>query len=144
MRFANTIEIRRPLHEVFAYLSDFGNLPSWNNAITSAEQSPGPTAVGTRIQQRRALPIPSEETLEVIEFEPDRRLVLRGALGPFEGVTRYELEPSEAGTILTNSAELDAGRSVALAPPIAAGRVRQVVAENLGVLKRLLETNRQD
>lgn len=140
MRFANTVEIRRPVHEVFAYLADFRNIPRWNYAIANAEPSPGPTGVGTRIRQRRTIPNPSEEVLEVTEFEPDRRLVLRGTLGPFDGVMRYDVEPSEIGTRLTNSADLHARGLLAVAAPLAAGRVGEAVAENLGVLKRLLES----
>ena len=141
MHFANTVKIRRPVHDVFAYLADFGNIPKWNYAISDSRQSPGPTGVGTTIRQTRTVPSYSEESLEVTEFVPDQRIALRGTLGPFDGVMRYELEPTDDGTRLTTAADLEAGGLLALAGPLAAGRVREAVAQNLHVLKGLLESD---
>ena len=140
MRFANTLEIRRPVHDVFAYLADFRNIPKWNYAIAETRQSPGPTGVGTTIRQIRTIPSRSEESLAVTEFVPDQRIQLRGALGPFDAEMRYELEPTEEGTRLTNSAELQARGLLAVAAPVVGGRIRQAVAENLAVLKQNLES----
>jgi uncharacterized protein YndB with AHSA1/START domain len=139
LHFANTILIRRPVSDVFGYLADFSNIPKWNYAIEESRQSPGPTRIGTTIHQTRSVPSRSEETLRVTEFVPDRTITLGGTLGPFEGVMRYELEPTAEGTRLTNSADLRAGGLLGLAAPLAAGRVSNAVAENLDVLKRLLE-----
>jgi hypothetical protein len=126
--------------DVFGYLADFRNIPKWNYAIEDSRQSPGPTRVGTTIHQTRSLPSRSEETLQVAELVPDRAITLDGTLGPFEGVMRYELEPTLEGTRLTNSADLRAGGLLGLAAPLAVGRVSNAVAENLAVLKRLLES----
>ena len=60
--------------------------------------------------------------------------------GPFAGVMRYEVEPTAEGTRLTNSADLRASGLLAVAAPLATGRVRTAVADNLAVLKRLLES----
>ena len=140
MHFANTIEIRRPVRDVFGYLADFSNIPKWNYAIEESRQSAGPSRVGTTIHQTRSIPSRGEETLRVTEFVPNRAITLDGTLGPFEGVMRYELEPTLEGTRLTNSADLRAGGLLGMAAPLAAGRVRNAVAENLAVLKRLLES----
>ena len=140
MRFSNTVYIARPVRDVFEYLADFRNIPNWNYAISSAQQSPGPTKVGTTIRQTRTIPTPSEETLEVSGFEPTRRLELRGQLGPFNGVMLYELESSGGGTRLTNSADLKASGLLGLAASLASARVRDAVAQNLAVLKRILES----
>lgn len=128
------------MSEVFGYLADFSNIPKWNYAIDKSRQSPGPTRVGTTVHQTRSVPSRSEETLRVTEFVADRTITLDGTLGPFEGVMRYELEPTAEGTHLTNSADLRAGGLLGLAAPLAAGRVSNAVAENLDVLKRLLES----
>lgn len=140
MQFSNTIVIRRPVSEVFAYLAAFGNIPEWNHAIEASSQSPGPTRVGTIIHQTRSLPSRSAETLRVTEFVQDRVIALDGSLGPFDGVMRYELEATPEGTRLTNSADLRAGGLLGLAAPLAAGRVSGAVAQNLSVLKRILES----
>lgn len=140
MHFENTITIRRPVGEVFGFVADFKNIPTWNYAIVQTEQSPGPTRVGTTILQRRSIPNPGEETLEVTDFVPERRIELRGALGPFDGTMRYDFEPTKDGTRLRNVADLQGRGLLGIAAPIATGRVREAVAANLNVLKQILES----
>ena len=38
--FENTMMIRRPIEDVFAFLSDFENVPRWNYAIVETHRSP--------------------------------------------------------------------------------------------------------
>lgn len=79
MRFSNTIAIRRQRDVVFDYLATFENVPRWNYAIAETRRtSPGPVGVGSTYWQRRTVPSPSEETFEVVEFEPPQRLAIRG------------------------------------------------------------------
>jgi uncharacterized membrane protein len=140
MRFSNTITIDRPASAVFAYLAELENLPRWNYAISETRKlSEGPTGVGSRYLQVRTLPRPSEETLEITGFEPDRRLAVRGAFGPLSGEATYVLEPAGAATSLTNAMDLDAKGALSLVAPLATARVRAAVAENLTRLKEILE-----
>ncbi len=139
--FSNSVTIDRPVDEVFAFLSDLENVPKWNYAIAETRKSsPGPVAVGTTYVQRREIPKPSEEQLVVTELSPDRRLAVEGKLGPFPAKSRYELEPAGAGTVLVNTVELEMTGPLRLVGGIAASRVKTAVAENLDVLKRLLES----
>jgi carbon monoxide dehydrogenase subunit G len=140
MEFSNEIVIERSPHDVFEFVSDLENVPKWNYAIVETrKESEGPVAVGTTYRQVRSRPTGSEETLRVTELEPERRFAFEGGLGPFEGTMTYELEEVGAGTRLTNKAELEARGIATLAAPIASGRVRGAVAENLETLKQLLE-----
>ena len=143
MRFSNTIEIKRPPAEVFDYLATPENIPDWNYAISESQRSPsGPIGVGTRIRQRRTLPRPAEEELEITELQPGRRLVLTGDVGPLRGTLSYVLEPTSDGTRLTNAAELEASGPLRLAAPLFAGRIRAAVADNLATLKGIIESGR--
>lgn len=140
MRFSNTITIERSPHDVFEFISDLENVPKWNYAIAETRKvSEGPVGVGTTYRQVRSLPSRSEETLRVIEFEPDRRFAVRGGLGPFEGTLAYGFEEVGGITRLTNEADLQTQGIMKLAAPIASGRVRSAVAANLETLKQLLE-----
>ncbi len=142
MEFANTIEIDRPPEDVFRFLADFENVPKWNYAIVETRKtSDGPVGVGATYRQIRSIPARSEESFEVTEFEPDRRLSIRGDLGPLEGTLTYELKPEGAWTRLTNTADLQGHGLAKLAAPLAAGRIREAVAENLAKLKQLLESS---
>jgi uncharacterized protein YndB with AHSA1/START domain len=45
--FENTVMIGRPIEEVFAFFSDFENVPKWNYAIVETRKvSEGPVGVG--------------------------------------------------------------------------------------------------
>lgn len=141
MQFENTVTIRREPDVVFGFLADLENIPRWNYAIVETRKiSDGPVGVGTSYRQVRSLPAPSEEILEIAEFEPNRRLAIRGGLGPLAGTLTYDLQPVDDGTLLTNTADLEASGILKLAAPVAGARVRQAVAENLQKLKQLLET----
>jgi uncharacterized membrane protein len=36
--FENTVMIRRPIEEVFGFLADFENIPTWNYAIVETHK----------------------------------------------------------------------------------------------------------
>lgn len=140
MKFTNTITIHRPAAEVFAYLADLENLPRWNYAIQQTRKvSPGPVAVGTRYEQVRTVPTRQEESLEVVELEAGRRLTVRGTLNRLPAHLEYHLESAGETTVLSNTVDLEARGPLALVSPIATRQIKAAVAENLGVLKSLLE-----
>ena len=99
----------------------------------------GPVNVGSQFRQTRTLPSRSEEAFEVTEFEPDRRLSIRGVLGPFHGEVTYLLEPTRNSTVLTNVMNLRPSGPLRLVAPIAASRVKSAVATNQETLKKILE-----
>jgi uncharacterized protein YndB with AHSA1/START domain len=140
MRFTNTVTIYRPPAEVFAYLARFENVPRWNDAIGETRKlSSGPVGVGSRYVQTRTLPRRSTETFEVTEYEPDRKLSVRGKFGPFPGRLTYVLEPMGTGTKLTNAVDLEPSGLLSVVAPLATSRVKTAVAANLGTLKQILE-----
>jgi uncharacterized protein YndB with AHSA1/START domain len=140
MQFSNMILIERSPHDVFEFVSDLENVPKWNYAIVETRKtSDGPVRVGSTYRQVRSVPSRSEESLEVIEVEPDRRFAVHGGLGPFEATLTYEFEGVGGMTRLTNSAELEASGIMKVVAPIASGRARAAVAANLAALKQLLE-----
>jgi uncharacterized protein YndB with AHSA1/START domain len=140
MKFHNDLVINRPAGEVFGYLADLENLPRWNYAIAETKKlSPGLPEQGAVYQQTRTLPRPMQETLEISRYEPDRLLAVTGGFGDLEGTSTYTLESDGSTTKLTNEIEL-AGRGLLRAfSALATANVRRAVAENLTVLKNLLE-----
>jgi len=140
MRFTNTITIRRPPDEVFAYLADLENLPRWNYAIAQTRKlTPGPVGVGSRYHQIRTVPAHREEDLEVVELEPGHRLTVRGTLNTLPARLSYTLDPVGDTTVLTNEVVLAASGRFALVAPLASRQVRAAVAANLDELREILE-----
>jgi uncharacterized protein YndB with AHSA1/START domain len=138
--FVNTVMIRRPIEEVFAFLADFENIPKWNYAIVETHKvSKGAVGVGTIYQQLRSVPSRSEERFEVTAFNPPQQLELRGQLGPFPSRLSYALDAVPEGTRVTNAVELELRGLGRLLGPVVVPRVRDAVAANLQKLKELLE-----
>lgn len=140
MKFSNTIQINCPRPAVFAYLADFENIPQWNHAIERTRKiTDGPVGVGTRYHQTRTLPRRGEETFEVITFEPQRALAIRGDVGPFHGDLTYVLDSADGVTTLTNTVDLQAAGVLKVVAPLASSRIKTAVAGNLDVLRQILE-----
>ena len=139
--FQNTVTIRRPVEDVFAFLADFENVPTWNHAIMETRKtSPGPVGVGTTYRQVRSVPRRSEEGFEVTAYEPASRLQIHGDIGPFTATVDYLLAPEGDGTRLTNTVDLEPPAGpLRLVAPLATSRVKEAVAANLDTLRRILE-----
>jgi hypothetical protein len=129
---------------VFGYLAQFEHIPQWNYTIAETRKvTTGPVGVGTSYRQMRTVPSRSEESFEVVEFEPDRRLAIRGQLGPLAGVIDYRLVRTGEKTVLTNTCDLSAAGPLNLLAPIATRQVRSAVATNLNALKQILEAHHE-
>ncbi len=140
MEFRNTVAINRRPEDVFAFLSHFENLPRWNYALDRTERvGAGPVGIGTRYVQTRTVPRAAVERFEVIEHRPDQAVAIRGTLGPFEAISSYRLDAVGDSTRLTNTVYLERSGPLHLGVSLAGPRVRSAVAENLHVLKELLE-----
>ena len=140
MKFTNTITINRQPAVVFSFLAHFENVPRWNYAISETRKITGdPVGVGSRYRQTRRFPTPSEETFEVTEFEPDRKLSIRGALGPLRGEVAYLVAPAENGTNLTNIMNLQPSGPLRFVALLAVSRIKSAVAANLDTTKQILE-----
>jgi uncharacterized protein YndB with AHSA1/START domain len=143
MEFVNWIIIDRPRSDVFSFVADLENTPRWNHAIAeSIRITNGPIRVGTTYRQVRVLPRRVVEEVEITDFQPDRRLQLRGAVGPLEGTITYDLEDLDGRTRLVNTMDLSARGVGKLVASIAATRARDAVGKNLLVLRGLLEATR--
>jgi uncharacterized protein YndB with AHSA1/START domain len=140
MEFINEVLIRRSPAEVFAFLSDFTNLPLWNYAVSSTlKVTPGPVSLGTAYRQVRSIPAPAEEAFTVSEWDPDRRVAISGDFGPFAGTLTYRLDAAPTGTALANHVQLRPRGRLGPLGLIAGARVRSAMAENLDELRRGLE-----
>ena len=68
-----TITVQRPLHEVFAYVSEFSRIQEWDPAVSSATKlTPGAAAVGSeyQIDMRAGFSL----QYRIVEFEKDARM----------------------------------------------------------------------
>jgi hypothetical protein len=136
------IVIERAVAVVAGYAADPANAPEWYVNIRSIEwRTPPPMTVGSRVAfvasflgRRLAY------TYEIVEYVPDRRLVMRTAEGPFPMETTYTWEAlGEERTRMTlRNHGMPAGFS-RLAAPFIGAAMRRANEKDLRALKGLLE-----
>jgi dehydrogenase/reductase SDR family protein 12 len=97
-----TIDVMRPIEEVFDYLSDFTTTPEWDAAALSARKiTPGAIGVGTEFDVVCALPIGRLSIrYRVVTYTPDTLFVLSGSSLLFSVRDEISLSPSAKGTTL--------------------------------------------
>ena len=67
-----TIEVQRPLHQVFAYVSEFSRIEEWDPGVAAAHKlSRGRADVGSRF--RIDMKAGFSLYYQIVELEPDRR-----------------------------------------------------------------------
>ena len=134
MRAEVVVDIDRSPEEVFAYLTDVTNLPSWQAGVHSAEQD-GDLIHESRTMLGRHL----STTLRIEELEAPRLFVLRALESPVPFTVRHELEPSGGGTRLTVVGEGDTGLLPGFAGKLMARRAESQLRKDFERLKELLE-----
>jgi uncharacterized membrane protein len=141
------IVIDRPVVEVAAYAGDPGNAPQWYANIDSVSwQTPPPVTVGSRMDfVARFLGRTLAYTYEVVELDPNERLVMRTADGPFPMETTYtwtEVDGARTRMTLRNQGE-PAGFARLTAPMLEAA-MRRATTKDLSRLKHVLEAGDGD
>jgi carbon monoxide dehydrogenase subunit G len=131
-----TVEIARTPEEVFDYLVDVSNLPSWQSGVHSARRE------GDRIHEsRHLLGRELSTTLAIDEEARPRVFAIRALDSPVPFTVRHELEPDgSGGTRLSVVGEGDAGMLPGFAAGIMARRAEKQFRKDFERLKRLLET----
>jgi carbon monoxide dehydrogenase subunit G len=141
LRFELSLEIARPVHEVWEYLIDPENVPEWQaSAVSSHQLSDGPMGVGTHLEdERRFLGRRARSEVEVTEFEPERLFTLHGISGPVRFTVRHRLEDREGHTHLEIEAEADPGAGGRLMRPMIERAAAHEIRKDFHRLKELLE-----
>ena len=141
------VVIDRPVIEVASFAGDPDNAPQWYANITSVSwQTPPPVVVGSRMNfVAHFLGRTLAYTYEVVELDPDRKLVMRTADGPFLMETTYTWTDTEAGsTRMTLRNRGTPAGFAKLTAPMVERAMRRATSKDLLRLKRLLETHGGD
>jgi uncharacterized membrane protein len=141
LEFSNKLEIRRPIAEVFQFLSNFENMPKWNYFVVNVKKiSDGPVGINTAFRQKRKT---DSQEYKIVEYEPDKRVAIEFQPPSVKLTMRFTLKSShnDNDTVVVDEWKFDTGIP-ALFARIGATNVKAAVAENLEKLKQLLETGK--
>jgi carbon monoxide dehydrogenase subunit G len=136
-----TLEVARPLDEVFAFVGDFANTKDWDPGVSDSQKvTDGPVGVGTRyavdvVFGSRTLPM----TYEVTTWDPPNRVVLRGEGSTVTAVDDIRFEAIERGTRVRYSADLRLKGLLKLAEPFMKGRFDKTGKNAIAGMRRSLE-----
>ena len=134
-------EIARTPAEVFAYVTDWTKLATWQtNTVSAAREQDGPIGLGSRIREVHRAPGGKKihELVEVAEYEPDRVLGLRMIEGPpVHG--RITLEPTDRGTRFQFRVYGQPTRAARLVEPLLGFILKRNFQHFCTTLKRVLE-----
>ncbi len=139
--FETSIEIRRPVEAVFAFVSDPRNEPQWEETVKEVRVTPdGPPAVGTQVTKVGSfLGVKLEATNELTALVPNRSLSFKGTSGPASMKATMRFEAVGEGTRLSGTFQVEPGGLFKMAGPLFASQAKKQMEADLQRLKELLE-----
>ena len=137
-----SLTIRRPVAEVFAFVTDVEKSPRWQAwAVDARVVSEGPLAVGTQYEYvARFLGRRIESRSEVTAYEPDKRYAWKVTSGPIPAEASLDFESVDGGTRVTLTGKGEPGGFFRLAEPVIGRMVKRQVEADIENLKDLLES----
>jgi dehydrogenase/reductase SDR family member 12 len=133
-----TIEVQRPLREVFAYISEFSRIEEWDPAVARGVRlTEGPLGVGSqfRIDMKAGFSL----RYTVVEWEQDRRLLMTVDSKPFKAREEIFFKRTADGTRVRYVAEFDFVAPLARLATAFPGVMDRVGKNALAGMKRALE-----
>jgi uncharacterized protein YndB with AHSA1/START domain len=141
VRFEAGIRVRRPVEEVFAYLSDVDRQAEWSNAVQESHREGfGQVAKGTRYRTRiKFLGRTVDGLCEVSDYEPNRRIEFSSLSGPMPYRWDVEVQAVDGATALTSHGQAEPGGLFKVAGPVIRGAMKRQAENDFRTLKAILE-----
>ena len=144
IRIKQSIVINKPIGDIFAYMSNLGNLLQWSSVIFSIQATSSEvTGVGATAKSTiRFLGMWTEMTFVVVECQPNRFLTIKSTSGITPCLFHYQFEYLEnGGTGIAQDIEISLiGRFGDLTEQVITKAMRRDAAHDLMNLKDTLET----
>jgi hypothetical protein len=140
MKIKAQVQIKRPLEEVFAYVSNYLNDPVWIGPLVEVQQSPGsPVGMGTTVSGvAHFLGRRLEMNGVVTSYELNRKVCLSSTL-PFPQLDCRLCEAVNGDTLFTIMIEAAPGGIFRFFAPVLAFLGRRQMLRDLQALKVELE-----
>jgi len=146
VKVEHSVEINKPVNQVWIYLTDFENTPKWDIGVHETKQtSKGPAGLGTTFQNIGTfLGRNSIREYQVIEYEPNKKVTVK-LITPDNLIQKaevsYSFDSTTSGTKLTFIGSVGFGGFFKLIQPFLTQRAQKDGQGDLDNLKRLLEAH---
>jgi uncharacterized protein YndB with AHSA1/START domain len=140
MRVERKISIARPPAEVFSYVADVRNDPTWHTDVLEVHSSTDAVGMGTvfNVKVKPSMGV-SEGTKTVTGFEPGKLIEYQGRMGKMAPKVTNICESEGQGARVTRRVELEPPGIMRVMTPL----IKRTIAKGndgfLANLKRLLE-----
>ena len=140
--FRSEITIRRPVEQVFAFVSDPQNYAKWMGGVTGVQSGNGSLQRGSLVQMEGRFGMWNlDAPMEITEYQPPRTFGMKGTVGPLLFDGKWEFQSiNGAETHLMVSGTFGMSGLWRLAEPLFAGDVRNGEAKELENIKQQLES----
>lgn len=135
-----TIEVQRPLHEAFAYVSEFSRIEEWDPAVARGiKRTPGAPGVGAEYQ----IDMKAGFSLQyrIIEFQEDARMLMTVDSRFFTAREEIRFEATSRGTRVRYIANFDFPAPLAAFNRLYPAAMNRVGKSAMAGLKKALEDN---
>lgn len=141
-KIEHTLVIKRPIEEVFAYIVEVGNYPSWAEKIVEARQtSEGPVEAGTTCYVvNQSMGKKLKHDFVVSEYELNKKYIAKSTSGPFPMELGYTVEPVDGGTKVQVVSQAELRGLFKMAGPLLNRMLRKQIEADHANLKTLLES----
>lgn len=139
IKVERNISVARPPAEVFSYIADVRNDPTWHTDV-EVRSSSDVVAMGTvfSVKVKPSMGV-SEGTMTVSRFEPGKLIEFHGRMGKMDPTVTNICEPDAQGTRVTRRVEMQPPGVMRVMTPL----MKRMIAKSndgfLANLKRLLE-----
>ena len=141
---AYTVDIEKPMEEVFDFVADQANEPKWHTDVLEVNPAT-PLSPGGSVTWLVKFMGKNTYVSDVTAYEPPQRIVLTAREGPLKPVLTHRFESHNGGTRYTRQVQIPLEGAFRIVGPImrvtgAASRRNSRFAQNLRTL--LEETDR--
>jgi uncharacterized protein YndB with AHSA1/START domain len=142
VKSSESVVIDRPSDEVFAFIADLRNEPSWHEDVESVPEGTEPLPVAGKSYPVKFKPFmgKTDGVFTALEVQPGRRIVYSAALGSLAPQVTYDVTAEGDGTRFTRSVDMHPKGFAVLMAPMMALIVPRRNKVFVGNLKRVLES----
>lgn len=144
LKFRLSISVNQPVEGIFPYVSDLENLVDWSSIVISARRNYAEVIqVGAIVRSTvHFLGRWFDIVFEVVEYEPDRSIMIKSISGAVSCCIGYQFEPDEGGGTIVSQESLfqHIDGIIEQAEPVVISAVRRQLEYDLLTLKDILET----
>ena len=141
-KIQQSVTINQPAEVVFAFMRDTRNTTRWHPTVSEAEATlDGPAQIGTQVTEvRTLLGRKMELTFEIVELDPNKRLVMKSISGPVPLDITITFESLGGATSITLDAVTEASGLLKLADWVIEDMLKKEMEADLSTAKHVLES----